>query len=49
MNLGNTKISDITPLAGLPNLAIVTLTRTQLTTEQVDALQKALPNCKIWR
>ncbi len=41
------KINDLTPLAGLTKLTRLTMNDTQVTDEQVEALQKALPNCTI--
>jgi len=42
------EVNDLTPLAGLTRLEELILKNTpQITQEQTDELQKALPNCKI--
>ena len=38
---------DLTPLMGLNNLKSLQIVATPVPQEQIDALQKALPNCKI--
>ena len=47
LNVGNTRVSDLTPLTRLNRLKRVSVRRTNVTKEQIDALQKALPTCKI--
>jgi hypothetical protein len=47
LDLRETPVSDLTPLASLKNLKIVQLNTSRVTKEQVEALQKALPNCTI--
>ena len=43
-----TQVSDLTPLANLKRLQVLNLGHTQVNVEQVQALQQALPNCKIY-
>ena len=45
--LDDTEVSDLSPLADLQNLKILDLFNTQVSEEQVQELQKALPNCEI--
>jgi serine/threonine protein kinase/Leucine-rich repeat (LRR) protein len=47
--LRDTQVSDasLKHLEGLPNLLELDLTSTQVTTEGIDALKKALPECKV--
>lgn len=47
LGLDHTQVSDLSPLAALSNLTDLTLSGTKVTSEQVEALQKALPNCQI--
>jgi Leucine-rich repeat (LRR) protein len=47
LSLNNTSVSDLAPLAKVPNLRKIWVRNTGVTKDQVDALQKALPNCKI--
>jgi len=47
LNLQGTRVSDITPLAGLTKLTTLRVKESPVSKEQVEALQKALPNCKI--
>jgi hypothetical protein len=47
LDLNNNQISDLTPLSGLTNLSMLFLWSNQITLEQVNALQKALPDCRI--
>jgi hypothetical protein len=42
-----TSVTDLAPLKSLTNLTKLSLSGSPVTKEQVDALQKALPNCKI--
>ncbi|MBS0207575.1 MAG: SUMF1/EgtB/PvdO family nonheme iron enzyme [Planctomycetes bacterium] len=42
-----TQVSDLSPLEGCQSLQLLRITSTKVTTTQVAALQKALPNCKI--
>jgi Leucine-rich repeat (LRR) protein len=46
--LNQTQVHDLAPLARLTSLTDVTVQGSRVTKEQVEALQKALPNCKIW-
>ena len=45
--LQDTQVGDLTPLAGLMSLKFLSLSNTPITKEQIDALQKSLPNCDI--
>ena len=45
--LSDSLVSDVTPIAGLKNLKHVSIRNTPITKEQMDALQKELPNCKV--
>lgn len=45
--LEGTPVSDLTPLTGLENLERLHLEGTPVSKEQVEMLQKALPNCDI--
>ena len=47
LNLGRTSVDDIAPLARLPALDAVLLFDTPTSSEAIDALQEALPNCEI--
>jgi hypothetical protein len=47
ISLEGTLVSDLTPLAGLTNLEELRLTGTRVTKEEVESLQRALPNCTI--
>jgi hypothetical protein len=47
LSLNNTSVSDLAPLAKVPNLRKIWVRNTGVTKDQVDALQKAMPNCKI--
>jgi len=47
LNLLKNPINDISPLTNLKNLTYLNLSRGKLTKEQNNALQAALPNCKI--
>ena len=47
LGVSGTPASDLTPLATLERLKILYIHRMQVTKEQIDALQKSLPNCKI--
>jgi len=47
--LENTQVSDLSALSGLKNLAVLWLKGTPVSKEQVQMLQKALPNCDISR
>jgi hypothetical protein len=47
LGLSRCEIRDLAPIAGLPNLKELLLDGTDVTEEQVAALQKALPNCEI--
>ena len=47
VNLDDTQVSDLSPLAGLKTLTSLYLGSTPVSDEQVEILQKALPNCKI--
>ena len=49
VELSGTQVRDLTPLLRLKNLVFVGLRGAPVTSEQVDALQKSLPNCKIDR
>ena len=48
VNLSNNQITDLSALATLPNLVGVFLFGNPLTQEQVDELQVALPDCRIF-
>jgi Leucine-rich repeat (LRR) protein len=45
--LWNNPIEDISPLLGLKKLKVIDITRTKVSKQDVEKLQKALPNCKI--
>ena len=47
LDLGITQISDLTLLMGLKNLESLRIYYTPATQDQIDALRKALPNCKV--
>ena len=47
LNLERTSVSDITPLGRLATLDAVLLSDTPTSSEAIDALRKALPNCDI--
>jgi Leucine-rich repeat (LRR) protein len=47
LNLEEAPLSDLSPLVHCPDLKVVTVKKTKVTAEQVAALQKALPACKI--
>jgi len=47
LDLSYNEISDITPLKSLMNLQTLLLSGNPLAQEQIDELQKALPNCEI--
>ena len=47
LSLDNNQINDISSLKSLVNLEGLRLIGNQLTQEQIDELQKALPNCEI--
>ena len=47
LSLDGTKISDLSPLAGLKNLRRLHVNDTRVPKQQIGALQKVLPNCKI--
>ena len=49
IDLANTQISDLTPLANLKSLKWLHLDDTQSSEEQITKLQQALPNCAIER
>ena len=49
LNLNGTQVGDLSPLAGLNNLTSLRLDSTQVSKEQIEMLQKALPNCEITR
>lgn len=49
LDLSKTQVSDLTPLAELKNLEGLYLNGTPVSEEQVQMLQKALPNCDISR
>jgi hypothetical protein len=49
LGIDETAVDDLTPLEGLSNLKRLYLQKTNATKEQVDALQKKLPNCAITR
>ncbi|MCH8149518.1 MAG: hypothetical protein IH987_16295 [Planctomycetes bacterium] len=48
VDLADSQVSNLTPLAGLKNLEWLDLNRTQVSEEQVEELRQALPNCFIW-
>ena len=45
--LDGSKVHDLTPLMGLKRLRYVSLTNVPVSKEQIEALQLAVPNCKI--
>ncbi|MCH7729863.1 MAG: leucine-rich repeat domain-containing protein [Planctomycetes bacterium] len=47
LDLDSTQATDLSPLEGLTNLERLFLRNTQVTKEDVQKLQKALPNCTI--
>ncbi len=47
--LNDTQVSDLSLLAGLENLRRLSIEGTNVTEEQIEQLQLALPNCKISR
>jgi len=47
LNLVSTQVTDLRPLHGLRNLKKLDVRSTKVTKEQIDAMQKALPKCKI--
>ena len=47
LNIHRTIVSDLAPLADCPTLTIVKVDDTNATQADIDALQKALPNCSI--
>jgi len=47
LSVSETQIRDLTPLMGLKNLTHLRVTESAVTKDQVEALQKVLPNCKI--
>ena len=49
LKLSNTQIGDLSSLAELKNLVCLELDSTQVNDEQVQTLEKALPNCHIVR
>lgn len=48
MNCESTPVSDLSPLVTITTLRHLFVGRTKVTAAAVDALQKALPNCKIY-
>jgi len=49
VDLSNTQVGDLSPLAELENLEVLYLENTPVSDEQVRRLQKALPGCDIER
>jgi hypothetical protein len=49
LGLNGAPLTNLAPLEGLTNLKRLAISRTPATPEQVESLQKALPNCKIER
>ena len=49
LGIGETAIDDLTPLEGLSKLKRLSLQKATVTKAQVDALQKSLPKCVIYR
>ena len=47
VHLWSNPIEDISPLLGLKKLKVIVITRTKVSKQDVEKLQKALPNCKI--
>jgi hypothetical protein len=47
IDLHGAAVTDLTPLAKLPNLVLLNVRDTQVEQSQIDALQQALPKCKI--
>ena len=47
LNLARTEVRDVAPLARLPALDAVLLSDTPTSSEAIDALREALPNCDI--
>ncbi len=49
VDLHNTQVSDLTPLANLKSLRSLDVRDTPVSEEQITKLQQALPNCDIHR
>ena len=49
LNIGSTQVRDLTPLIGLTNLQRLDMIGTDVTKEQIESLQKALPKCEVKR
>ena len=49
LNLWNTPVTDLTPLAGLVSVRTLYLEGTSVTDSVVGALQAKLPRCRIFR
>lgn len=47
--LSSTPVSDLSPLASLKNLTYLEVLNSKITKEEIDELQKALPECGIYR
>lgn len=47
LDISNTQVLDLTPLTKLKNLEEIDISNTQVTDEQIQQLQKALPDCRI--
>jgi len=48
LDLRDTKVSDLAPLAGCKALTMLYLCGTKVSEKQVAALRVALPKCKVW-
>ena len=49
LNLNGTAVSDLSPLAGMERLERLFLEGTNVSEEQIEQLQLALPKCNISR
>ena len=47
LSLFDTQVSDVKPLAGLARLRLLNLNGTQVSQEDYEMLEKALPNCEV--
>lgn len=47
LDLDDTHVIDLAPLIGLTNLSVLTTRKSSVPRDQIENLQKVLPNCKI--